>query len=105
VHLLKDCFRETQTAGKGRSATFDDRSARGHDRTAPPAAGGQERPYGGVAHPSSFSADIAEALVAAGLGKKNIRGTFDVNAAGRAYIAEMNLSTKSEKRERSYVRR
>ena len=65
----------------------------------------QERPYGGVAHPSSIPADIAEALVAAGLGKKNIRGTFYVNAAGRAYIAEMNLSTKSEKREQSYVRR
>ena len=47
-----------------------------------------------------FPADAVETLVAAGFGEKNSSGRLDVNAAGRAYIAEKNLSTKTEKRRR-----
>jgi hypothetical protein len=45
-------------------------------------------------------ADAVETLIAAGLGEKSSSGKLDVNAAGRAYIAEKNLSTKIEKRRR-----
>jgi hypothetical protein len=40
------------------------------------------------------------ALVAAGLGDKNLHGTLDVNAAGRRYLAQENLISGSEKRRR-----
>jgi len=40
------------------------------------------------------------ALVAAGLGAKNLRGTLDVNDAGRLYLNARDLSTKIEKRPR-----
>ena len=46
-------------------------------------------------------ADAIDTLVAAGFGEKNSSGRLDVNAAGRAYIAENNLSpTRIEKRSR-----
>lgn len=55
---------------------------------------------------SSFiPADIVEALVGAGFAEKNVRGELDVNAAGRAYIAEMNLPTRSGKRGQLYDKR
>jgi len=43
---------------------------------------------------------IVVALVAAGLGEKNPRGTLDVNAAGRRYLSERNLPTSKKKRRR-----
>jgi hypothetical protein len=45
-------------------------------------------------------ADAVDTLVAAGLGEQNSSGRLKVNAAGRAYIADKNLSTKIEKRRR-----
>ncbi len=44
--------------------------------------------------------DAVETLVAAGFGEKTSSGKLDINAAGRAYIAENNLSTKIERRRR-----
>jgi hypothetical protein len=46
--------------------------------------------------PSSMVA----ALVALGLGAKNLRGTLDVNDAGRLYLNARDLSMKMEKRPR-----
>ena len=46
--------------------------------------------------PSSMVA----ALVAAGVGAKNLRGTLDVNDAGRFYLNARDLSMKTEKRPR-----
>jgi hypothetical protein len=40
------------------------------------------------------------ALVAAGLGAKNLRGTLDVNDAGRLYLNARDLSMKTDKRPR-----
>jgi hypothetical protein len=45
-------------------------------------------------------AAVVAALVAAGLGEKNPRGTLDVNAAGRRYLSERNLPIRKEKRRR-----
>ena len=46
--------------------------------------------------PSSMVA----ALVTAGVGAKNLRGTLDVNDAGRLYLNARDLSIKTEKRPR-----
>ena len=46
--------------------------------------------------PSSMVATLA----AAGLGAKNLRGTLDVNDAGRLYLNARDLSMKTEKRRR-----
>jgi hypothetical protein len=40
---------------------------------------------------------VVAALVAAGLGEKNQRGTLDINDAGRDYLNVRNLSVKIEK--------
>jgi hypothetical protein len=40
------------------------------------------------------------ALVAAGLGAKNLRGTLDVNDTGRLYLNARDLSVKTEQRPR-----
>jgi hypothetical protein len=41
---------------------------------------------------------MVAALVAAGVGAKNVRGTLDVNDAGRLYLDARDLSMKTEKR-------
>jgi hypothetical protein len=43
---------------------------------------------------------VVAALVAAGLGDKNPRGTLDVNDAGRDYLKVRNLPTNTDKRRR-----
>jgi hypothetical protein len=43
---------------------------------------------------------MVAALVAAGLGAKNLSGTLDVNDAGRLYLNARDLSMKIEKRPR-----
>jgi hypothetical protein len=48
--------------------------------------------------------DAVETLVAAGFGERNSSGRLEVNAAGRAYIAENNLSTKIGMRRRRGAR-
>ena len=40
---------------------------------------------------------MVAALVAAGLGAKNLRGTLDVNDAGRLYLNARDLSMKIDK--------
>lgn len=40
---------------------------------------------------------VVAALVAAGLGDKNSRGTLDVNDAGRDYLKVRNLLTNTDK--------
>ncbi len=40
---------------------------------------------------------VVAALVAAGLGDKNPRGTLDVNDAGRDYLKVRNLPTNTDK--------
>jgi hypothetical protein len=42
------------------------------------------------------------ALVAAGFGAKNARGTLDVNDAGRQYLKVRDLTTDTEKRRRRH---
>jgi hypothetical protein len=42
------------------------------------------------------------ALVAAGFGAKNARGTLDVNDAGRQYLKVRDLPTDTEKRRRRH---
>jgi hypothetical protein len=41
---------------------------------------------------------VVAALVAAGLGEKNPRGTLDINDAGRDYLKVRNLQTNTERR-------
>jgi hypothetical protein len=43
---------------------------------------------------------VVAALVAAGLGERNLRGTLDINDAGRDYLKVRNLPTNTEKRQR-----
>jgi hypothetical protein len=43
---------------------------------------------------------VVAALVAAGLGEKNSRGTLDVNDAGRHYLKVRNIPTDTEKHRR-----
>jgi hypothetical protein len=43
---------------------------------------------------------IVASLVAAGLGEKNLRGTLDINNAGRDYHKAKNLPTNTDKRRR-----
>jgi hypothetical protein len=38
---------------------------------------------------------VVAALVAAGLGEKNLRGTLDINDAGRDYLSVRNLPTNT----------
>jgi hypothetical protein len=43
---------------------------------------------------------VVAALVAAGLGERNLHGTLDLNDAGRRYIAKNNLSTNKIEKHR-----
>ena len=43
---------------------------------------------------------VVASLVAAGLGEQNLRGTLDINDAGRDYLKVRNLPTNTEKRRR-----
>jgi len=45
---------------------------------------------------------VVAALVAAGLGEKNLRGTLDINDAGRDYLKGRDLSINTEKRRRPH---
>ena len=41
---------------------------------------------------------VVAALLTAGLGDKNLRGTLDINDAGRHYLKVRDLSANTEKR-------
>jgi hypothetical protein len=47
---------------------------------------------------------VVAALVAVGLGEKNLRGTLDVNDAGRHYLKVRHLQTNIEKHRRRTAR-
>jgi hypothetical protein len=54
-----------------------------------------------VGPPSGFIPPaVVSTLVAAGLGERNLHGTFDVSAAGRRYLTEKNLLAAGRKHPR-----
>lgn len=69
-----------------------------------PQLSGEEKEWlfrAATGHPSALiPPPVVAALVAAGLGEKNVYGTLDVNAEGRRYLAQENLMSGSEKRRR-----